>query len=321
MPKSKKEQTLPFWKRAESFGFQMPHLASDNRQEFFPGTECVKLSGARLMQALLQQCRELASTRYIGIPKPCRAVILVGDHPASEVYVAHKRKRFAECGFETRLVRVAERDATPAAIETVIDDLNADSSVDGILMQLPLPEGIRSAPLLDRILPAKDVDGFHVLNTGYLASGRYSGLMPCTPFGIFTLLQSYGVRLEGRAVTVVGRSNIVGKPAAFMALNARATLSVVHKITPDIKPYTRMADVLIVGAGSHQLIRKDHVSPGVTIVDVGIHTAQSGKIEGDVHPEVLEIASAATPVPGGVGPMTIAMLCVNTAMACWSKAH
>jgi methylenetetrahydrofolate dehydrogenase (NADP+)/methenyltetrahydrofolate cyclohydrolase len=312
---------LPFWKRAESFGFQMPHLGSDNRQEFFPGTECVKLSGTRLMHELVQQCRELASSRYSGIPKPCLAVILVGDHPASEVYVAHKRKRFAECGFETRLVRVAEREATAAAIEAVIDDLNADSSVDGILMQLPLPEGIRSTPLLDRILPAKDVDGFHVLNTGYLASGRYSGLMPCTPFGIFTLLQSYGVPLEGRAVTVVGRSNIVGKPAAFMALNARATLSVVHKITKDIKPYTRMADVLIVGAGSHQLIRKDHVSPGVTIVDVGIHTTPSGKIEGDVHPEVLQIASAATPVPGGVGPMTIAMLCVNTAIACWSKAH
>lgn len=310
---------MPFWKRAESFGFQLPRFASETQRECFTGTECVKLSGTRLMHALLEQCRDLASYRYSGFSKPCLAVILVGDHPPSEVYVAHKRKRFAECGFETRLIRVAAHEATACAIEKVIDDLNEDASVDGILMQLPLPEGIRSAPLLDRILPSKDVDGFHVLNTGYLAAGRYSGLLPCTPFGIFAMLQAYGVELEGRAVTVVGRSNIVGKPAAFMALNARATVNVVHKATKDITPYTRMAEILIVGAGSHQLIRKEHVSRGVTIVDVGIHTTAAGKIEGDVHPEVLQLASAATPVPGGVGPMTIAMLCVNTAIACWSK--
>ncbi len=309
---------MTFWKKPESFGFRLPDL-SLGEPEFFSGSKCRKLSGTKLMNDLLKQCRNLVEERYLGYPRPCLAVVLAGDHPPSEVYVAHKRKRFADCGFDTQLHRVPAKETSYDRLFSVIDQLNSDAAVHGILLQLPLPGGLDAAPLLDRINPAKDVDGFHILNAGFLSVGRYDGLLSCTPFGVFALLRAYGVEIEGKSVTVVGRSNIVGKPAALMAVNARATVSVVHKQTPDIRPFTRMSDILIVGAGSHHLIRSEHVRPGAVVVDVGIHTTPAGKLEGDVHPEVYQTASMVTPVPGGVGPMTIAMLCVNTAMACWSQ--
>lgn len=310
---------MTFWKRAQSFGFEIPDLGR-TEAEVFPGTSCRRLSGTKLMHHLVGQCRTLAEQRYAGRAKPHLAVILAGEHPPSEVYVAHKRKRFAECGFVTTLHRVPAAEAGYGTISALIQRLNADPEVHGILVQLPLPGGLDPLPLLDLIEPAKDVDGFHVVNSGFLAAGRYEGLLPCTPFGIYALLRSYGVEVDGKAITVIGRSNIVGKPAAIMGINARASVSIVHKQTSDILPYTQLADILIVGAGSHMLIRKKHVRPGAVIVDVGIHTTPAGKIEGDVHPEVHEVAAMATPVPGGVGPMTIGMLCVNTAMACWSRS-
>lgn len=310
---------MNFWKRPESFGFEIPRLVGHGN-DYFEATECRRLSGTKTMQHLVAQCRTLAEGRYGHRPRPHLAVILAGDHPPSQVYVANKRKRFAECGFDTTLHRLTALETTEAKLAELIDRLNADPSVHGILLQLPLPRGIDPVPLFDRIEPSKDVDGFHVVNSGFLAAGRYEGLLPCTPFGVFVLLSAYGLDVASRHVTVVGRSNIVGKPAALMAINARASVSIVHKQTPDITPFTRMADVLIVGAGSHHLIRQNHVKDGAVVVDVGIHSTPEGKIEGDVHPEVYGRASMATPVPGGVGPMTIAMLCVNTAMACWSKS-
>jgi methylenetetrahydrofolate dehydrogenase (NADP+)/methenyltetrahydrofolate cyclohydrolase len=309
---------MSFWTKPKSFGFELPRL-SEQTTSMFAGTNCRRLSGAKVMQDLVAQCRSLAENRYQDHPRPHLAVILVGQNPASHVYVSNKRKRFAECGFETSLFAMDESQATMDSLAALIDQLNEDDRIHGILMQMPLPKGLDPQPLLDRISPHKDVDGFHVVNSGFLASGRYEGLLPCTPFGIFTLLRAYGIDVDGKSVTVVGRSNIVGKPAALMAINARASVSIVHKQTPDIRPFTRMADVLIVGAGSHLLIRKDHVRDGVVVVDVGIHKTPEGAIEGDVHPEVFAVAHGATPVPGGVGPMTIAMLCVNTAMACWSR--
>ena len=323
---------MQFWKKAESFGFQLPKFArggqAPTREEgflqtdFFVGTDCIKMAGTPLMLDLVAQCKKLIEGPYRNCRKPCLAAILVGEDPASQVYVAHKQRRFADCGFATKLYKISSAEfleKKAALLEDLIDQLNADAEIDGILLQLPLPQGFDATPLLDRIAPEKDVDGFHVLNMGYLASGRYEGLLPCTPYGIFALLQAYHVDVEGKNVTVVGRSNIVGKPAAYLALNARATVTVVHKLTKDILPFTRSADLLIVGAGSHNLIRAQHVQKGAVVVDVGIHSLGNGKIEGDVHEEVRQIAKMVSPVPGGVGPMTIAMLCINTAMACWGK--
>lgn len=309
---------MSFWNRAATFGFQLPRLDQEGL-EFFPESACKVMSGQRLLRNILAQCQELSSTRYAAAKKPHLSVILPGEHPASRVYVEHKQKRFAEAGFSSQVIWVPEEDCHFDHLAELIDELNANPDVDGILLQLPLPGRLDPTPLLDRILPEKDVDGFHIQNTGCLASGRYHGLLPCTPFGIFALLHAYGVQVGGQNVTVVGRSNLVGKPAALLALNARATVTVVHKGTADVPYFTRSADVLIVAAGSHHLIRSGAVKAGAVVIDVGIHRTAEGKIQGDVHPEVAQVASALTPVPGGVGPMTIGMLCVNTAIACWSR--
>lgn len=311
---------MDFWIRPSQFGFVLPRLGSAETSAFFPGTECRRISGNLLLQNLLGQCRDLQSSRYGSVRKPCLAAILPGENPASRVYVAHKQKRFEEAGFASVLHSVPSESCTVERLAALIDQLNEDPTVDGILLQLPLPAGLDPTPLLDRIRPDKDVDGFHIANAGVLTSARYDeGLLPCTPFGIMALLRAYGTELEGKSLTVVGRSNIVGKPMAILALNARATVSVVHKATADIRPYTQLADVLVVAAGSHHLITPEHVRPGVVAIDVGIHRTPSGALEGDVQPAVCSKAAGLTPVPGGVGPMTIAMLCVNTAMACWSR--
>lgn len=311
---------MDFWTRPSQFGFVLPQLGASETPSFFSGTNCRRISGGVLLRNLLGQCQNLQSSRYGSLRKPCLAAILPGENPASRVYVAHKQKRFEEAGFVSVLHSVPTELCTVGRLADLIDQLNEDPNVDGILLQLPLPAGLDPTPLLDRIRPDKDVDGFHVANAGVLTSARYDeGLLPCTPFGMMALLRAYGTELEGKSLTVVGRSNIVGKPMAILALNARATVSVVHKATADIRPYTQLADVLVVAAGSHHLITPEHVRPGAVVIDVGMHRTPSGALEGDVHPAVCSKAAGLTPVPGGVGPMTIGMLCVNTAMACWTK--
>ncbi len=310
---------MPFWKRAEQLGLTLPSELCKNNPKFFEGTQCQKLSGTVLLQSVLNQCRQLAEGRFADKARPHLAVILPGNNPASEVYVSHKQKRFAEAGFASTLHHLPESECTPEVLGKLIDTLNRDPDVHGVLLQLPLPGNQDATSLLDRISPIKDVDGFHVRNTGCLASGRYDGLLPCTPFGIMALLQAYGISLMGENVTVVGRSNIVGKPTALMALNARASVTVVHKASREVFEHTRQADVLVAAAGVRHLIVPDSVKEGAVVVDVGIHRDENGKLAGDVHPDVRSKARAITPVPGGVGPMTIAMLCVNTALACWAS--
>ncbi|HSJ25628.1 MAG TPA: bifunctional methylenetetrahydrofolate dehydrogenase/methenyltetrahydrofolate cyclohydrolase FolD [Longimicrobiales bacterium] len=254
--------------------------------------------------------------------KPCLAVVLVGQDPASEVYVRMKGKAADKAGFESRQITLP--DTTPEdELLGVIAGLNADPDVHGILVQLPLPKHIDSAKVLMAIDPAKDVDGFHPVNAGRLSSGDETVLAPCTPAGIIEMLIRNGYDPSGRHVVVVGRSNIVGKPVALLLLRTgrggNATVTIAHSRTPDLGAITRQADILIAAVGRANLITKDMVRPGAVVIDVGVNrvddaeVAKGYRLVGDVaFHEVSEVAEAITPVPGGVGPMTITMLLRNT---------
>ncbi|EAI0231460.1 bifunctional methylenetetrahydrofolate dehydrogenase/methenyltetrahydrofolate cyclohydrolase FolD [Campylobacter jejuni subsp. jejuni] len=242
----------------------------------------------------------------------CLAVILVGDNPASQTYVKSKAKACEECGIKSLVYHLNEN-TTQNELLALINTLNHDDSVHGILVQLPLPDHICKDLILESIISSKDVDGFHPINVGYLNSGLESGFLPCTPLGVMKLLKAYKIDLEGKDAVIIGASNIVGRPMATMLLNAGATVSVCHIKTKDLSLYTRQADLIIVAAGCVNLLRSDMVKEGVIVVDVGINRLESGKIVGDVDfEEVSKKSSYITPVPGGVGPMTIAMLLENT---------
>ncbi|MFF5075773.1 bifunctional 5,10-methylenetetrahydrofolate dehydrogenase/5,10-methenyltetrahydrofolate cyclohydrolase [Actinoplanes sp. NPDC000266] len=244
---------------------------------------------------------------------PGLATILVGDDPASAVYVAGKRRAIREAGMRD-LHRALPGDASEAQVAAVIDDLAADPACHGILLQLPLPAGLDAAALIDRIPAAKDVDGLTTHSAGLLARGE-RGLRPCTPSGVIELLESSGVPMRGAHAVVVGRSTLVGRPMAEMLLQHDATVTIAHSRTPDLPTVTRQAGILVVAAGVRGLIGAEHVSPGATVIDVGIHRTASG-LAGDVRTAELDgLAARVTPVPGGVGPMTIAMLMVNTLRA------
>ena len=249
----------------------------------------------------------------IGRP-PGLAVLRVGDDPASGVYVANKEKACDRIGILNMGRHLPA--ATPAAeILAVIEALNADPTVDGILLQLPLPAGLKDGPLLAAIDPAKDADGLHTLNLGRLLKGEPAP-RSCTPAGVMALLAHHDVTLRGRRAVVVGRSILVGQPMALMLQAADATVSVAHSRTTDLADLTRQADVLVVAAGRPRMIGAEHVKTGAVVVDVGIHRLD-GRLCGDVRFEEVEpIARAITPVPGGVGPMTVTMLLVNT-VAAW----
>ncbi len=243
---------------------------------------------------------------------PCLCVIIVGENPASKVYVRNKVKATEEAGMESRLLALPES-VSEEELLALIGKLNADDGVDGILVQLPLPKHIDEDKVIDAISVDKDVDGFHVLNVGSLQLGRHC-IVPCTPKGIMCLLTSTGVPLNGCNAVVVGRSNIVGKPVAKLLLDANATVTVAHSRTADLGAVTRQADVLVVAVGRESLITADMVKPGAVVIDVGMNRNAEGKLCGDVDFEgVKEVAGWITPVPGGVGPMTIAMLLKNTA--------
>lgn len=267
--------------------------------------------------------------------RPGLAVVLVGHNPASEIYVRGKVKACEEVGLHSEKFTPPES-ATTADLLALIDDLNQRDDIDGILVQLPLPPQVDSKKVLLAVDPAKDVDGFHPMNVGFLSTQR-PGLVPCTPAGVIEILNRSNIPISGREAVVVGRSDIVGKPAAMLLLNANATVTVCHSKTHDLAGVCRRADILVAAIGRAGMITRDFVKPGATVIDVGMNTltdpaefrkffAGNAKREesfrkkgstlvGDVHPEVAETAGAMTPVPGGVGPLTIAMLMFNTLKA------
>jgi methylenetetrahydrofolate dehydrogenase (NADP+)/methenyltetrahydrofolate cyclohydrolase len=242
---------------------------------------------------------------------PGLAVLRVGDDPASGVYVANKEKACTRVGITNHGAHLAA-DTPAAEVLRTIERLNADPAVDGILLQLPLPGGLEEGPLLAAIDPQKDADGLHTLNLGRLLKGE-PGPRSCTPAGVMALLAAGGVTLAGKRAVVVGRSILVGQPMALMLQGADATVSVAHSRTSDLAALTRQADVLVVAAGRPGMIGAEHVKPGAVVVDVGIHRKPEGGLCGDVRfDEVAPVASAISPVPGGVGPMTVTLLLVNT---------
>ena len=267
--------------------------------------------------------------------RPGLAVILVGNNPASEIYVRGKVKTSEELGL------YSEKHTPPASITTqellsLVRSLNERDEIDGILVQLPLPSQIDAKKVLMAVDPAKDVDGFHPVNVGFLSTQR-PGLIPCTPAGIMEILKRSGITIEGQAAAVVGRSDIVGKPTAMLLINANATVTVCHSRTRDLPAVCRAADILVAAIGRAGMLTRDFVKPGATVIDVGMNqvtdrsefnrffqgnqkreqafNTKGSTLIGDVHPEVAEIAGAITPVPGGVGPLTIAMLMANTVRA------
>lgn len=272
------------------------------------------LDGKTLAQQVRAELKaEVAALAAQGVV-PSLAVILVGEDPASQVYVRNKIAACAEVGIASRAFRFPS-DCAPVELFAAIDALNADPAVHGILVQLPLPPQFDETAVIERIAIAKDVDGFHAENLGRLWQGR-EGFVPCTPAGVMRLLAHAGIALAGQEAVVVGRSNIVGKPMAALLLAAGATVTIAHSKTRDLAAVTRRADVLVVAVGRPGLITGEMVKPGAVVVDVGINRLPDGRLVGDVDFASVEpVAGAITPVPGGVGPMTIAMLLANTVTA------
>lgn len=249
---------------------------------------------------------------------PGLAVILVGNDPASHAYVSMKKKACDRVGFYS-VTHEMPADISQDAIENTIKMMNQNPSIDGILIQLPLPPQVDTTKLLELVAPNKDVDGFHPYNVGRLTTGL-DGFVPCTPLGVMELLKEYNIDPKGMNAVVVGASNIVGKPMAALLLNADATVQVTHIYTKDLKACTLNADIILVGAGVINLIKEDMVKDGAVVIDIGINRAPDGKLVGDVdYANVSPKCSFITPVPGGVGPMTIAMLLQNTLRA--AQAH
>jgi len=272
------------------------------------------IDGNALSQQLRADvARRAAELKARGIT-PGLAVILVGDNPASQVYVRNKVKACNDVGFHSVLEKY-DASLSEADLLTRIDTLNRDAAIHGILVQLPLPPHIDAHKVIEAIAPTKDVDGFHVANAGALLVGQ-PGFWPCTPYGCMKMLQSIGYDLKGKHAVVIGRSNIVGKPMALMLLQANATVTICHSATKDLKALTRQADVIVAAVGKRNVLTADMVQPGAVVIDVGMNRNDEGKLCGDVDFEgVRQVAGWITPVPGGVGPMTITMLLVNTLQA------
>ena len=265
--------------------------------------------------ALSRQLREQVSQRVAKLKArgitPGLAVILVGENPASQVYVRNKVKACEDTGMHSVLER-HDASMTEADLLARVEALNNDPSIHGILVQLPLPAHMDAQKVIETISPAKDVDGFHVASAGALMVGQ-PGFWPCTPYGCMKMLESIGYNLRGKHAVVIGRSNIVGKPMALMLLQQNATVTICHSATPDLKAMTLQADVIVAAVGKRNVLTADMVKPGAVVLDVGMNRNDEGKLCGDVDFEgVKEVAGYITPVPGGVGPMTITMLMVNT---------
>ena len=270
---------------------------------------------AREVEAQARARSEALASRPGG-RRPGLAVVLVGEDPASCVYVKNKTRACERAGVISTEYRLPA-DTTEKELLELIEKLNNDLAVDGILVQLPLPKQINPDAVILSISPEKDVDGFHMLSAGALLTGRRDrGYRPCTPAGVMKLIEASGVNPEGLEAVVIGRSNIVGKPQAVMLLDAHATVTVVHSRTTNLADITRRADILVCAAGRPKMVKGYMVKPGAVVIDVGIHRDENGKLCGDVDQASVEpVAGALTPVPGGVGPMTIAMLIDNTVLA------
>ena len=290
-----------------------------------------KKIASEIKAEVAQEARALAEA---GV-KPGLAAVLVGSNPASEIYVRNKIKACEALGIYSEKITPPESVSTRELLD-LVEELNARDEIDGILVQLPLPKQVDAKAVLLAVSPDKDVDGFHPMNVGRLSTQR-PGLAPCTPLGVIEILKRSGIEIAGANVTVVGRSDIVGKPVAMLLLNSHATVTVCHSKTRDLPGVCRRADILVVAMGKPGFVTRDFVKPGATVIDVGINrvseraefekyfrgnakreqefAAKGSTLVGDVHPEVAEVAGAITPVPGGVGPLTIAMLMSNTVRA------
>jgi len=293
------------------------------------------LDGIKIAQEIRREAAAEVKTMAAAGVRPGLAVVLVGHNPASEIYVRGKVKACEEVGIYSEKVTPPES-VTTAELLGLVENLNRREEIDGILVQLPLPPQVDSKKVLLAVEPAKDVDGFHPMNVGFLSTQR-PGLVPCTPAGVIEILKRSNIPIAGSEAVVVGRSDIVGKPAAMLLLNANATVTVCHSKTHDLPGVCRRADILVAAIGRAGMITREFVKPGATVIDVGMNNitdraefqrffAGNAKREeafrktgstliGDVHPEVAEVAGGITPVPGGVGPLTIAMLMFNTIKA------
>ncbi|MBX9687446.1 MAG: bifunctional methylenetetrahydrofolate dehydrogenase/methenyltetrahydrofolate cyclohydrolase FolD [Candidatus Obscuribacterales bacterium] len=274
------------------------------------------LDGTETAKAVREElAKEIETFKAAGKRAPGLAVILIGDNPASQVYVKNKVLACKKTGIESFMHQLpAQIDASE--VLKLIDELNKRADVDGILVQLPLPSGLPTDTILEAVSPSKDVDGLHTQNMGLLLAGK-AGLRPCTPKGIMVMLERYGVQIEGKNATVIGRSNLVGKPIAMMLLEKNATVKICHSKSKDLDKQCLDADILVVAAGRKEMVKGSWIKEGAVVVDVGIHKEElpdgQSRLAGDVlFSEAKEIASQITPVPGGVGPMTVAMLLANT---------
>ena len=294
------------------------------------------LDGNKLAAQIKQEVAH--QVHHLGMAglRPGLAAVLVGSDPASEIYVSGKVKAAAETGIHSEKITPPDSIST-AELLRVVEELNARDDIDGILVQLPLPKQVDSKKILLAVSPEKDVDGFHPFNVGLLSTAR-PGLVPCTPAGCMEVLRRYEIPVEGARAVVIGRSDIVGKPMAALLINANATVTVCHSKTRDLPGICRGADILVAAIGRAGMVTREFVRPGATVIDVGINRvtdpaqfekffatddkkrrafeSKGSVLVGDVHPEVAEVAGALTPVPGGIGPLTIAMLMANTVKAC-----
>jgi len=293
------------------------------------------LDGTKIAQEIRNEVAAAVKALSAAGVRPGLAVILAGHNPASEIYVRGKVKACEEVGIYSEKLTPPES-ATTAELLDVVEDLNQRDDIDGILVQLPLPSQVDSKKVLLTVDPAKDVDGFHPMNVGYLSTQR-PGLVPCTPAGVMEILKRSNIPVAGQDAVVVGRSDIVGKPAAMLLTNANASVTICHSKTRDLPGVCRRADIVVAAIGRAGMITKDFVKPGATVIDVGMNTVtdptefqkffggnakreesfrrKGSTLIGDVHPEAADVAGALTPVPGGVGPLTIAMLMFNTLKA------
>ncbi|RWH73322.1 bifunctional methylenetetrahydrofolate dehydrogenase/methenyltetrahydrofolate cyclohydrolase FolD [Mesorhizobium sp.] len=289
------------------------------------------IDGKRVAEDVVSKVKALTSELAAkGATKPGLAVVIVGEDPASQVYVASKSRTAKECGFHS-LQHTLPADTTEEQLLKIIGDLNADKSIHGILVQLPLPGHIDAGKVIQTIAPEKDVDGFHFINVGKLGTGELeTAFVPCTPAGSMLLIERVrGKDLSGLNAVVVGRSNIVGKPMANLLLAANCTVTIAHSRTKDLPALARTADILVAAVGRPEMVKGDWVKPGATVIDVGINRIPApekgegkSRLVGDVaYSEAVKVAGAITPVPGGVGPMTIAMLMANTVASAYLAAR
>ena len=265
-----------------------------------------KISAEIRAQIALDAQKLMAET---GI-RPGLAVVIVGDDPASHVYVKNKKKGCEQVGFYSEEYALPEQTSQEELMQ-LLDQLNADPKIHGILVQLPLPRHLDEKAVIERILPSKDVDAFHAVNVGKIMIGNYD-FLPCTPAGVMELIHSTGISVSGKECVVIGRSNIVGKPMGILLLRENGTVTIAHSRTQDLKAVAKRADILVVAVGKAKMITSEYVKPGAAVIDVGMDRDENNKLCGDVDFEdVSQVAGAITPVPGGVGPMTIAMLMHN----------